>query len=86
MDLLAIATNWLGNAPDFAVPDRKGNLYIPEHKAILGNAFSKMLEPGQQQRLQLTAPSAPGDYEYVCTFPGHWTIMWGTMTVVKQLD
>jgi glucose/arabinose dehydrogenase/azurin len=69
-----------------AVPDRKGNLYIPEHKAILGNAFSKMLEPGQQQRLQLTAPGSPGDYEYVCTFPGHWMIMWGTMSVVKDLD
>jgi azurin len=45
-----------------------------------------MLEPGQTQRLQLTAPGAPGKYEYVCTFPGHWMIMWGTMNVVKQLE
>lgn len=69
-----------------AVPDRKGNLYIPDHKAIIGNAYTKMLEPGQKQRLQLTAPGAVGEYEYVCTFPGHWAIMWGKMKVVKELE
>ena len=69
-----------------AVADRKGNFYIPEHKAILKEAYSKLLEPGQKQRLQLTAPAAPGDFEYVCTFPGHWMIMWGRMQVVNKLE
>ncbi len=69
-----------------AIPDRKGNLYIPEHKGILGNAYTRMLEPGEKTRLQLTAPARPGDFEYVCTFPGHWVIMWGKMKVVEKLE
>lgn len=68
------------------VPDARGYLYIPQHKAILGNAYSKMLEPAQKQRLQITAPSQVGDYEYVCTFPGHWVIMFGKLQVVKDVD
>lgn len=62
-----------------ATPDAKGNLYIPANKGIWG--ASKMLEPGKTERLQLKAPTAPGDYEYVCTFPGHWLIMFGKLKV-----
>jgi azurin/glucose/arabinose dehydrogenase len=71
----------VGNAAQLmpATPDRKGNLYIPENQGIW--AHSKMLEPGQTERLQLRAPKQPGNYEYVCTFPGHWLIMWGTLKV-----
>ncbi len=28
-----------------------------------------------------TAPKEPGEYPYVCTFPGHWRLMKGVMTV-----
>ncbi|RBP40559.1 putative membrane-bound dehydrogenase-like protein [Roseimicrobium gellanilyticum] len=69
-----------------ATPDAKGFLYVPKHPAILDSAYSKMLEPGEKSRLQLTAPGTPGEYEYVCTFPGHWVIMWGKMKVVAQLE
>lgn len=69
-----------------AVPDKQGFLYIPDHKGILPSAYTKMLEPGQKARLQLTAPSPPGDYEYVCTFPGHWMIMFGKLQVVNKLE
>jgi glucose/arabinose dehydrogenase/azurin len=69
-----------------ATPDAKGFLYVPKHPALLDNAYSKMLEPGEKARLQLTAPANPGEYEYVCTFPGHWVIMWGKMKVVAQLE
>ncbi|MFO1448935.1 MAG: PVC-type heme-binding CxxCH protein [Opitutaceae bacterium] len=67
-----------------AVPDRAGRLYVPVDKAVL--AATKMLEPGQQERLLLTAPQQPGAYEYVCTFPGHWPIMWGTLYVTENPD
>ena len=43
---------------------------------------STMLEHGQRATIQFTAP-APGDYPYVCTFPGHSIIMRGVMHVVK---
>jgi glucose/arabinose dehydrogenase/azurin/HEAT repeat protein len=69
-----------------ATPDAKGFLYVPKHPALLDNAYSKMLEPGEKARLQLTAPAAPGEYEYVCTFPGHWVIMWGKMKVVEKME
>jgi plastocyanin len=32
--------------------------------------------------IEFTAPSAPGDYPYVCTFPGHST-MRGILKVTK---
>jgi glucose/arabinose dehydrogenase/azurin len=68
------------------VPDAQGFLYIPPHKGILPKAFTKMLEPGEKARLQLVAPLQPGDYEYVCTFPGHWMIMFGKMIVAKDVE
>ena len=34
----------------------------------------------------MTAPAEPGDYEYVCTFPGHWTIMNGLLVVTKDIE
>ncbi len=43
---------------------------------------STMLEHGQRATIQFTAPT-PGDYPYVCTFPGHSVIMRGVMHVVK---
>ena len=43
---------------------------------------STMLEHGQRATIQFTAPT-PGDYPYVCTFPGHSIIMRGVMHVVK---
>ena len=78
----------VGNAAQTmpAVPDAKGYLYIPKHDAVIPNAYTKMLEPGEKARLQLTAPGSPGEHEYVCTFPGHWIIMWGKMKVVERLE
>ena len=33
--------------------------------------------------LKFTAPAKPGDYQYVCTFPGHAIVMRGMMKVTK---
>ena len=35
--------------------------------------------------LRFNAPSDPGIYPYVCTFPGHWVVMNGDMVVAKDL-
>ena len=37
---------------------------------------------GGSARLDFVAPKEPGDYGYVCTFPGHWRLMQGVMKVV----
>lgn len=63
--------------------DKKGRAYMPPafEKEII--AATKLMEPGQKEQLKVKAPSTPGDYEFVCTFPGHAFIMWGTLTVTK---
>lgn len=65
--------------------DHKGRAYIPKDSSRI-LASSKMLEPGQKETLKMKAPETEGVYEYVCTFPGHWMIMWGQLVVTKDVD
>ena len=41
-----------------------------------------MLQRGESATLDFVAPDVPGDYGFVCTFPGHWRLMQGVMRVV----
>jgi azurin len=34
--------------------------------------------------LTIKLPNVPGDYPYICTFPGHWRIMKGILRVTKN--
>ena len=54
--------------------------YIPDDDAIL--AATDMADPGETVSMTFTAPSEPGTYTYICTFPGHYMMMQGTMRVV----
>lgn len=54
--------------------------YVPQMPEVL--ASTKLVDPGNKVTLRFTAPKKPGDYPYVCTFPGHWRIMNGVMKVV----
>lgn len=47
---------------------------------------SKLIEYGQKETLKMNAPAEEGEYEYVCTFPGHWTIMYGKLVVTRDVD
>lgn len=53
--------------------------FIPQTDKILHH--TKLLFPDTAETLRFTAPKEPGDYPYVCTFPGHWVIMRGMMHV-----
>lgn len=55
------------------------NDYVPEDEAII--AHTAMAAPGETVSVTFTAPGEPGEYGYVCTFPGHWATMQGTMIV-----
>jgi putative heme-binding domain-containing protein len=68
-------------APDEA-PD--GKQYVPKSADIL--FATGMVSANKQENLTFTAPSEPGEYPYVCTFPNHWLRMYGVMVVVKDLD
>jgi putative heme-binding domain-containing protein len=63
-------------------PAGEAKSYIPDSPKVL--FATKLLLPGQFAKLQFTAPSKPGAYPYVCTFPGHYLIMNGVMTVVEK--
>ena len=65
--------------------DKQGRAYVPEKDADV-IAATKLVEPGQKETIKVSAPGEPGEYEYVCTFPGHWGIMWGKLSVVKEAD
>ncbi len=58
--------------------------FVPKSADVLH--ATKLLNPGETQRLAFIAPSQPGDYPFVCTYPGHWITMNGVMHVVEKLD
>jgi azurin len=43
-------------------------------------AATKLLGPGETEIIAFTAPD-PGEYQFVCTFPGHFAMMRGIMVV-----
>src|SRR5262249_9224495 len=57
--------------------------YIPPSDKIL--VASRLLAPREAQKLDFTAPTKPGVYPYVCTYPGHWRRMYGAFYVVEDI-
>ncbi len=55
--------------------------FVPDSPDVLW--ASKVVPAGQSVTLKLTAPAALGEYPYVCTFPGHGILMFGTMIVTN---
>ena len=37
-------------------------------------AATKLLGPKERDTVTFTAPAAPGRYEFVCSFPGHYQV------------
>ena len=73
----------VGRAGDAMMKDEKGadKNYVPALAEVLYS--TPLINPGQSYKLRFKAPAAVGNYPYVCTFPGHWTLMNGVMKVVK---
>ncbi|MBA4139359.1 MAG: dehydrogenase, partial [Segetibacter sp.] len=73
----------VGAAADALARDPNGaqKQYVPRIPEVL--SFIKLLNPDEDGTMQFTAPTKPGDYPFVCTFPGHWRIMNGILRVVK---
>lgn len=44
-------------------------------------AQTKLLGPGESETIKFTLKE-PGDYTFICTFPGHWVMMKGTITAI----
>jgi len=55
--------------------------FVPQTSDVLYSTPLLMID--QSYTLRFTAPKEPGDYPYVCTYPGHWRSMKGIMKVTK---
>ena len=57
-------------------PDKN---YVPDSDLVLFH--SNILQPESNETIYFVAPTEPGEYRYVCTFPGHSYTMRGTLIV-----
>ena len=73
---IGIAANEMARSPDGVKKQ-----FIPSSEKILHH--TQMLEQDTSDVLRFKAPDEPGDYPYICTFPGHWIIMKGVMRIVQ---
>lgn len=74
----------VGKAADAMSAQKDGyeKSFIPTLPEVL---FSMPLVPsGKTFRLDFTAPAKPGEYPFVCTFPGHWQTMKGIIRVMAK--
>ncbi|HEX6224665.1 MAG TPA: PVC-type heme-binding CxxCH protein [Chryseolinea sp.] len=74
----------VGKAADKLASHPKGAemQYVPTIPEVL--FATKLVNPQETVKLSFVAPENPGDYPFVCTFPGHWSIMNGVMKVVSK--
>ena len=55
------------------------NSFVPDSDKVL--AATPLVLTGNTYKLYFKAPTTPGKYEYICTYPGHGLTMWGTLVV-----
>jgi azurin len=62
-----------------AHPQGLARHYVPDSASVL--VYTNMVPPKESTTIHFNAPKEPGDYPYLCTFPGHWMVMNGVMKV-----
>lgn len=65
-----------------ATPEGVAKHYVMDHDGVI--AFSPILQSGGQYTIYFDAPEEPGEYPYVCTYPGHWQVTRGVLDVVVE--
>lgn len=55
--------------------------YVPSTEGVL--FYTSLVEPGSSQTIFFEVPNEPGEYQFVCTYPGHYITMRGIMKVVE---
>ncbi len=53
--------------------------YVPDLSEVI--ASIPVINPGTEHVLHFHAPKEPGEYPYICTFPGHWMAMRGILKI-----
>jgi azurin len=54
--------------------------FVPDLPEVL--FATPLVNKDQSFRLEFTAPEIPGEYPFICSFPGHWRVMKGVLKVV----
>jgi len=57
--------------------------YIPESEAGNIIAHTKLIGGGESTSITFDAPSEPGEYPFLCSFPGHYAMMQGIFMVTE---
>ncbi len=83
-NLLFILPGTLGDVGELAdqmmsSSDGRTRGYVPDTPDVM--ASTPILDPGESYELVFTLPDEPGEYQFVCTIPGHWRIMNGILIV-----
>lgn len=83
-NLLVLKPNTMekvGKAADqlAAAPEGEKMHYVPDMPEVI--AATPLVDPEGSYTLTVKVPAQPGDYPYICSFPGHWRIMKGMMKV-----
>jgi azurin len=55
--------------------------YVPDMGLVLYN--TGIVEPGNSETIWFEVPPFEGNYDFVCTMPGHYMIMRGVLKVKK---
>jgi len=55
------------------------NSFVPKSDKVI--AYTPLILTGNTYKLYFKAPTEPGKYEYICTYPGHGLTMWGILHV-----
>ncbi len=77
--------NWVllkpGKEASYAlfVVDKASDGYYADAPEVL--AHTSLVAPGNKGETTFIAPTEPGDYPYICSFPGHYMMMKGVITV-----
>ena len=53
--------------------------FVPDSPNVL--AASRLLNAGESTVVTFDAPGEPGEYPFVCSFPGHWATMRGVLRI-----
>jgi azurin len=90
MPKVVMGHNWLllklGIDPkafaDEAAFARETDFIPPKRKAQI-LAHTELVGPGERTEVTFTAPTAPGRYPYLCTFPNHYAAGMAGVLIVK---
>ncbi len=56
--------------------------FVPRLPEVL--FATPLVNAGKTFRLDFKAPAKPGEYPFICSFPGHWRVMKGVIKVIDQ--